>query len=275
MPDADIWKARTQIARTSFGYNGLMLKGLFQRFKSADASAHAVPPGIRLYAVGDIHGRLDLLDRLLRQIDVDDAGREPAETRLIFLGDLPDRGAESRGVIERLMDLSRTRPDTVFLKGNHEELMIRTWEGERGYAPTFHRAGGRATMLSYGVSPETYDSWAFDDLVREMERHVPSEHIAFLRSFRDSFRVGEYLFVHAGIRPGISLADQDPLDLRWIREDFTESRANFGVMVVHGHTIKEEVDVRANRIGIDTGAFRTNRLTAIGLESADRWFLST
>ncbi len=261
------------------GCNWHYLAGVFKRlFKFGAAPSprlfHA-PAGERLYAIGDIHGRRDLLDALLKQIDADDRSRTPAKTTLVILGDLMDRGADSRGVIELLMQLQAASDRIVFLAGNHEELMIRTWEGERQIAATFNRAGGKETLMSYGVSAETYDGWDLGEMTEQLGRLVPADHISFLKGFRDWYKAGDYLFVHAGIRPGIDIEDQTSEDLRWIRGGFLDSNEDFGVMVIHGHTITKSVDERANRIGIDTGAYGSGVLTAIGLEGTERWFLST
>ena len=253
----------------------MVLKRLFARKESPAPPPAALPAGKRVYAIGDIHGRADLLDQLLAKIDADDAARGSADTQIVFLGDLPDRGPGSRQVIERAMALAAAKPTTVFIKGNHEELMIRVWDGDRPTAATFHRAGGRETLISYGIPPEQYDSWDLGDVTEAASRVVPQAHIDFLRAFRAAYRLGDYFFTHAGVRPGIALDDQDEKDLRWIRGDFIESGADFGAVVVHGHTIRDEVEERANRIGIDTGAYATGRLTALGLEGSDRWFLST
>ena len=252
-----------------------VLKRLFKRATESPERVWTAPAGRRLYAIGDIHGRLDLLDQLLDTIDADDATRGPAETSLIMLGDLPDRGPESRGVIERLKSLQSGSDNIVFLMGNHEELLIRAWEGDRNIAATFNKAGGRATMLSYGVSEADYDGWNLDELIEKVADYVPADHIAFLRSFQEIYRAGDYLFVHAGIMPGVAIEDQAPEDLRWIRRTFIESQADHGVMVIHGHTITAAVDEQPNRIGIDTGAFATGILSAIGIEGSERWFLST
>jgi serine/threonine protein phosphatase 1 len=178
-------------------------------------------------------------------------------------------------VIEHAMTLAQSSPDTVFIKGNHEELLIRVWDGDRATAATFHRAGGRETLISYGITAEQYDSWDLGEVTDATTRVVPKAHIDFLRAFRPAYRLGDYYFTHAGVRPGIALDDQDETDLRWIRSDFIESTADFGAVVVHGHTIRDEVEERANRIGIDTGAYASGRLTAIGLQGTDRWYLST
>lgn len=236
---------------------------------------HRVPEGRRVYAVGDIHGRLDLLDALLERIEQDSATRGPADVLVVFLGDLVDRGPDSRGVIERLIDYSRGPIATRFLMGNHEEVFVRAVEGDPKSLRFLLRIGGRATILSYGIAEDRYRALDFEALSAELQARVPAEHVTFLSAFEESVEVGDYLFVHAGIRPGIDLDAQKPSDLRWIRDDFLLHREDFGKLVVHGHSITRDVDIRANRIGIDTGAYESGRLTAIGLEGAERWFLST
>ncbi len=252
-----------------------MFSKLFRRKEEVPPRTWSAPVGERLYAIGDIHGRLDLLNLLLAKIEADDATRPEAKTKLIILGDLPDRGPESRGVIEKLMRMAAASPDIVFLMGNHEEMMIRTYEGDRQVAGTFNKTGGRETMLSYGVAPELYDSWDLGTFAAKAADYIPADHIDFLRSFQNWHRAGDYLFVHAGIAPGIAIEDQDPVELRWIRRTFIESTDDHGAMIIHGHTVTDGVDVRPNRIGIDTGAFQSGVLTAIGLEGNDRWFIAT
>lgn len=236
---------------------------------------HAVPDGQRIYAIGDVHGRLDLLDRLIDQILEDDAIREPRDTLLIFLGDLVDRGSDSRGVVDRALELQQGPMPTRFLMGNHEEVFLRAIEGDLRALRLLLRIGGRETVLSYGISADDYRNLDFDDLSKLLHEKVPREHVEFLSSFEEAIEVGDYLFVHAGIRPGITIAEQTAKDMRWIRDDFLRHRDSYGKLVVHGHTVTDEVDVRPNRIGIDTGAFASGRLTAIGLEADARWFLST
>ncbi|MBV9883049.1 MAG: serine/threonine protein phosphatase [Sphingomonadaceae bacterium] len=234
----------------------------------------AVPEGLRVYAIGDIHGRLDLLDLLLETIAADEAERGPAQTELIFLGDLVDRGPDSAGVVERLMALRAQRP-VRFLMGNHEEVFLRAVDGDLRALRFLVRIGGRETLLSYGISQEEYRSLDYDALLEVLRERVPDAHVQFLSAFEQWIEIGDYLFVHAGLRPGVAVEDQKSSDLCWIREDFLNHRDSFGKMVVHGHSITEEVDERSNRIGIDTGAFASGRLTAIGLEGDRRWYLST
>jgi serine/threonine protein phosphatase 1 len=239
------------------------------------APAWSVPQGERVYAVGDIHGRLDCLEALLPLIEADDSSRGPADTTFVFLGDLVDRGPDSSGVVQRLLEFSRGPRRTRFLLGNHEEVFLRALTGDSKATRYFARIGGRETILSYGFEEAEYQGLDYDEVTRLLLERVPQEHVEFLKSFEDQIEIGDYLFVHAGIRPDVPLDEQTRGDLRWIREDFLNHRQSFGKMVVHGHTITEEVEVRSNRIGIDTGAFSTGRLTAIGLEGTERWFLST
>lgn len=234
-----------------------------------------IPDGRRIYAIGDIHGRLDLLDQLLDMIDKDDDARGPAGTELIFLGDLVDRGPDSRGVVDRLLALSRGAVPVRFLMGNHEEVFLRAVGGDVRALRFLIRIGGRETLLSYGITDEQYRGLDYEGLAALMRTSVPESHIGFLAGFERWIEVGDYLFVHAGVRPGIAIAEQSTSDLYWIRDDFLKHRDSFDKMVVHGHSITEDIDLRPNRIGIDTGAFASGRLTAIGIEMDERWFLST
>ena len=240
----------------------------------APPPAWVVPEGRRIYAVGDIHGRLDLVEQLLAMIDADDRSRGAARTELIFLGDLVDRGPDSRGVVERLMALRAERP-VRFLMGNHEEVFLRAVAGDLRALRFLIRIGGRETLLSYDISEQEYRELDYDALMTLVQERVPAAHVEFLSAFEQWIEVGDYLFVHAGLRPGVALEEQARSDLYWIRDDFLRHRESFGKMVVHGHSITEAVDERTNRIGIDTGAFASGKLTAIGLESDRRWFLTT
>lgn len=246
---------------------------LFSR-KPSPPVVRALPPAERIYAIGDIHGRSDCLDTLIAAIDADDSARGPARTTLVFLGDLTDRGPDSRGVVERLIAYGAARR-CVFLMGNHEEVLINAWEGDDSSTRLFHRIGGRATMLSYGVDPATYDAADIGELTSLIGEHVPTAHIAFLRRFQDCHRAGDYLFVHAGVKPGVDLEDQNPTDMRWIRNAFLDDTREHGALVVHGHSIAPGVDENPNRIGIDTGAYESGVLTAIGIEGTTRWYLSS
>jgi serine/threonine protein phosphatase 1 len=253
----------------------MVFKRLFGLKQDSPDRAACIPEGQRIYAIGDVHGRLDLLDALIARIDADDAARSPSRTTLIFLGDLVDRGPESRAVVERVMQLKASRLDVRIIAGNHEEIVIRAWAGDKRSAGLLNKVGGRETLLSYGVSEHDYDMADLAEVTRLAGEHIPQDHIDFFSGAEDWIEAGDYLFVHAGIRPGYALAEQETSDLRWIRREFTEHRGDFGHVVIHGHSITENVDEQPNRIGIDTGAFATGKLTAIGLEGEDRWFLQT
>ncbi len=193
---------------------------------------------------------------------------------LIFLGDLIDRGPESAGVIDCLMTLRKERPATRFLLGNHEEVFLAALNGDAKLLRLFHRIGGRETILSYGITPEAYAAADYEALVGMLQAVVPPAHRMFLESFEDMFVEGDYIFVHAGIRPGVALEDQRPKDLRWIREEFLSGAGAPGKVVVHGHTVFDQVVDLRHRIGIDTGAYRSGgALTAMGFEGKERWIL--
>jgi serine/threonine protein phosphatase 1 len=260
----------------SLSKKAMPVKALLNLVRRAPPRAERVPDGLRVYAIGDIHGRLDLLDALLASIAGDDAARgNGVETHHIFLGDLIDRGPDSRGVVERLLAFSKSGAKARFLMGNHEQVFLRALEGDKRSLRFLDRIGGRETLNSYGISGEDYRTLGFEELVARASEQVPAEHVAFLAGFETMIALGDYLFVHAGIRPGVTLAEQEHNDLCWIRDEFLTHKESFGPVVIHGHSITEEIDVRANRIGIDTGAFASGKLTAIGLEGDERWFLST
>lgn len=251
-----------------------MLNRLFPRRDTPVAAR--VPAGQRIYAIGDVHGRRDLLDRLLLMIGQDDAGRPPAQTTLIFLGDYVDRGPDSAGVVDLLRQFATDREvDARFLAGNHEEVFLLALGGDERATRLFCRIGGRETVLSYGIAADDYEQMSYSEVSARLQALVPEAHRAFLTGLEDMIVIGDYAFVHAGIRPGVALAEQRQEDLRWIREPFLNHRGRLEKVVVHGHTISLEVEMPGHRIGLDTGAFQTDRLTALGLEGAERWTLQT
>ncbi|MBS0503859.1 MAG: serine/threonine protein phosphatase [Proteobacteria bacterium] len=234
-----------------------------------------VPDGLRVYAIGDIHGRRDLLDQLLFRIEADDKARGAARSQLIFLGDLVDRGPNSAGVVQRALEIDHSGRLARFLMGNHEEVFLKALGGSLEALRFFVKIGGRATILSYGISEAEYDAMDYETLLPTLIARVPQAHVDFLRGFENQIAIGDYLFVHAGIRPRVPFEEQVGGDLRWIRSEFLDFRGDHGAVVVHGHTITDDVEERPNRIGIDTGAFASGRLTAVGLEGGERWFLNT
>ena len=231
----------------------------------------AIPAGERVYAVGDIHGRRDLFDALIAAVEADDAERGPAGTTIILLGDLVDRGPDSAGVLAAARALAG-RIKVRILCGNHEEMFLRSFtdvEALRG----FLRFGGRETVLSYPVDASAWNMATLGEAQQLMRDAVPAEDVTFIESFEDLIVCGDYLFVHAGIEPGVTPGLQTTGKLRWIREPFLSHKGDLGHVVVHGHTIEDEPVLRRNRIGIDTGAYASGRLTALGLEGTQRWLI--
>ena len=246
-------------------------------FTGGSRSTARVPAGLRVYAIGDIHGRVDLLGRLHRRI-LDDAGAAPAGTRFraVYLGDYVDRGEYSRQVIDLLLDEPLAGFETVHLKGNHDESFL-TFLDDESKGPSWFVYGGDATVRSYGASapPEVPLNQRLAHIQRALREAVPKRHRAFLGRLELTCTIGDYMFVHAGIRPGRRLDEQIPEDLLWIRDDFLASRADHGKVVVHGHSMSNRPQVRKNRIGIDTGAYRTDVLTCLVLDGGTRRFLAT
>lgn len=248
-----------------------MKRGIF----FSRSAGPAGPRGRRAYAVGDIHGRLDLLEVLLDRIESDIAENPRVKTGIVFLGDVVDRGPQSAEVVERLRTYSNPHATTHFIMGNHEEVMLRVIDGEKDVLPSWLRFGGAETLKSYGLKPREVAKMADEERVAAFRTAIPRSHRQFLGSFADSISFGDYLFVHAGIRPGVEMAEQSQYDLRWIREPFLADETDHGFVVVHGHTISNSVDVTSNRIGIDTGAYCTGVLTALAIEGPERWLLQT
>lgn len=252
--------------------NWLMLK-LFRKTAKAGPNGR-IPPGQRCYAIGDIHGRADLLSALLKLIQADDAARPAAALQLIFLGDLVDRGPESARVVDQAIALARQLP-CRFLAGNHEEVMLKSIEGDERALRLWLRIGGRETILSYGMDEAAYNRLDYDELLAALPGLIPPAHRAFLESFEDLIELGDYAFVHAGIRPDVPLGEQPVNALRWIRDEFLDHPGPHPRIIVHGHSITDQVDWQANRIGIDTGAYASERLTALALELDQRWTVAT
>jgi serine/threonine protein phosphatase 1 len=233
------------------------------------------PAGRRVYAVGDIHGRRDLLDQAHRAILADARSAAELEKVCVYIGDYVDRGDDSRGVVDALLSAPLAGFRVVHLLGNHEDMMLRCLE-DSSFMPLWIDNGGGATLSSYGVDWRRHaDADDLESLRAAFRDALPVSHLRFLRSLAPSHVEGDYLFVHAGIRPGRDIGQQDLEDLIWIRDEFLSSDADHGNVVVHGHSISPEPDLQENRIGIDTGAFATGKLTCLVLEGATRRFLQT
>ena len=251
-------------------------RSFLQRFlPGRERAAPALAPeGVALYAIGDVHGRADLLQGLLRKIAFDAARLAPDVRReLIFLGDYVDRGPDSRGVIDLILSTGAERDfwSVTALKGNHEQALLQFMD-EPELWPMWQGFGARETLLSYGVNPPAPGSepedWARAS--REMNAAVPPNHRRFLEQLELYVVRGDYFCVHAGVRPGASLEHQSEQDLLWIRDDFLRSERRLDKVIVHGHTPAEEAYIGAHRIGLDTGAYATSVLTAIKLKDAER-----
>jgi serine/threonine protein phosphatase 1 len=228
------------------------------------------PDGHRIYVVGDVHGMDSLLEELLGRIEADLAHSPVAKATLIFVGDLIDRGPGSAQVIERLRTYAYPGLRTIFLLGNHEEVLLRILGGDSSLIGKWLQFGGTECLASYGCDASVLSAMSDQQALGHIRSLVPSEHVAFIAGFADTCRIGDYLIVHAGIRPGVELDQQRQSDLRWIRDPFLADRTDHGVVVVHGHTIVDAVEDRGNRIAIDTGAYRNGVLSALVVEGADR-----
>lgn len=234
----------------------------------------SVPAGERVYAIGDIHGRYDLLIQLIERISDEQAALPPARTSLVLLGDMIDRGPQSQRVLELAYRGTLNKRSAVVLLGNHEDAMIESWRGNHDALDGWLEHGGITTLESFGVERDVIDRARPDELVALIRDTIPAHVVEWLQGCPLFHQSGDYLFVHAGIRPGLALAKQDAADMLWIREEFLNYSGDHGVVVVHGHTISQEVDFKANRIGIDTGAYRSGRLSALCLWGSERRVIS-
>ncbi|MEL7198883.1 MAG: metallophosphoesterase family protein [Pseudomonadota bacterium] len=224
----------------------------------------SVPQGHRYYAIGDIHGRLDLFNALIDQIEADDQALEKADTHMILLGDLVDRGPDSSGVVERAREWQKTR-EVRILAGNHEDMFLESFE-KPDILRHFLKHGGRETILSYGISKQQFDAMTLEELFAALPKLVSQEERNYINAFEEYIIAGDYLFVHAGIDPAVSITEQKRSDMLWIRDRFLNHQGPLEKVVVHGHTIFDDVVNLGNRIGVDTGAFRSGVLTALVLE---------
>jgi serine/threonine protein phosphatase 1 len=234
----------------------------------------SLPKGLRVYAVGDIHGRFDLLNKLLARIDTDIALRPTVRPVYVFLGDYIDRGSSSRETIDRLIEHGETH-ESVFLKGNHELIAIKCLS-DPSLFDQWMRLGGLETLKSYGAAPATLaNEKQIVELQAAFHNALPQAHFRFFRDLRSSFACGDFFFAHAGVKPNVDLSRQKESDLLWIRGEFLSSNDDFGKIIVHGHTPNSEIEVGPNRINIDTGAFATGRLTCLVIEDGSLSVIDT
>lgn len=246
-----------------------------RRLFGEQAEKPRVPEGRRIYAVGDVHGRRDLLEDLIERLKGHAAGAATTQNVLVMLGDYVDRGRDSKGVIDTLLGLDLPGWQKVFLRGNHDQAILDFLNDAQFYR-AWRNFGAADTLLSYGVMPPRFENDTTIAKARdEFAEKLPPEHLNFINGLNYSHTEGDYLFVHAGVRPGIALDQQSPEDMLGIRDDFLLSQRSFGKVVVHGHTPTDGPVKRHNRIGIDTGAFVSGRLTAAILESDTCTFVAT
>ena len=248
-----------------------------QRQQNAAAAAARVPDSTRVYAVGDIHGRADLLAEMHQAIRDDRATGAPAERQvLVYLGDYIDRGPQSFEVVDMLINEPLEGFEIVHLKGNHEDFLIR-FVADSSLGTAWMINGGSATLVSYKVDivDLLLGERGLKKAYRRIRQTIPRAHLDFYHRLKLHHAEGGYLFVHAGLRPGVALDDQVETDLLWIRHEFLDCGDPFGHVVVHGHTIEPEPDIHPNRIGIDTGAYASGRLTCLVLEGETSRFLQT
>jgi serine/threonine protein phosphatase 1 len=235
---------------------------------AAQRCSHSLPNGMRVYAIGDVHGRADLLAELFAAIDADKARSPRAKTLLVFLGDYIDRGPASRRVIDLVIGRSNLQ-ETVLLKGNHETYVAQFLNDPSVLAEWGH-LGGLETLRSYGLRPSIKARDAEQrKLADRFAEALPQNHVRFFAGLKTSFSCGDFFFVHAGVKPGVPLEHQREEDLLWIRDDFLFYEKDFGKIVVHGHTPVRDADFRNNRINIDTGAYATGKLTCLVIDEGE------
>ena len=234
----------------------------------------SLPAGRRIYAIGDIHGSAQLMARLVDRILADAATRSKVRSTMVILGDFIDRGANSAAIVRSLYS-QRSSDNLVVLLGNHESAMIAAYRGDEKALSFWLKFGGVDTLSRFGVDTREEDLSDIDVAMGLLRKSVPFELINWMENLPTSYRAGDYLFAHAGVRPGVKLNRQRPADLLWIRDEFLDSDDDHGAVVVHGHTPVEQVDFKPNRIGVDTGAYKTGILSALGLEGDDLWVVDT
>jgi len=238
------------------------------------------PGNSRLYAIGDIHGRSDLVKQIIGLIQDDNRSRDEAAATILFVGDYVDRGPCSKEVVDYLTGELPEGFSPLFLKGNHEEMMLTALKQPLSALNWLHN-GGDATLFSYGVTMDVVQRalWGgpegLEEAAAALRALMPERHLRFYEELKPCYRWGGYFFTHAGVRPGVALDRQSEEDLLWIREEFLSWPDDFGAIVVHGHTPMRTPQNLPNRIGIDTYAVHTGKLTAVGLQDTRRWFLST
>jgi len=235
---------------------------------------------VRVYAIGDVHGRLDLFDALMARLKADHGGRAPARAHIIGLGDYVDRGDHSKQLLDRLAEGPPAWAEWTLIRGNHEQtfLDILTLADRArilALVPNWLNYGGRELLTSYGAGAALAYGDDYVRIVNFIRGATPVRHARLLAAMPFRVEIGDYLFVHAGVRPGVPLAEQSTEDLLWIRDEFLDSTEDFGAVVVHGHTPATGPELRPNRINLDTGAYVSGTLTAVALEGEERRIITS
>lgn len=232
--------------------------------------------GERIYVIGDVHGRYDLLRDLMRRIEQHSRGRKEAEKlHILLLGDIVDRGPESAQALHYLHDWTKQVRGQHMLLGNHEDMMLRSYRGDARSFRAWLRVGGRETLESFGLRINHDDDLYDPRILRAVRDTLPHDLMTFISTWPLTARSGDYFFCHAGVRPKVPLDKQSRQDLIWIRDEFLADESDHGAVIVHGHSISPSIDRQSNRIGIDTGAYHTGVLTAAYFEDAETDFIAT
>lgn len=232
-----------------------------------------IQPGLRIYAIGDVHGCIKELKQMIANIGSDQASTPSKQSKIIFLGDYVDRGPANRDVIDYLIELQNSQRDIVFLMGNHDQRVLSFLKNPEGEGDSFLTWGGEPTLRDYGVISGEYEN--FKEIAEAFEEKLPKDHQEFLKNLEYFHCIDDYFFCHAGVRPEVSLNEQTEQDLCCIRSDFLFHEKPFEKVIIHGHTIVDEPEVKLNRINVDTCCYDTGRLTAVVLEGKSHRFLRT
>ena len=245
------------------------------KIDSLRASQGSIAAGERIYAIGDIHGRLDLFTTLIDLIRHDIEQRDPCRTRLLLIGDLIDRGPDSASLVATIQPHVTRNQGLIVLKGNHEQIMVDALQGDREALANWLRFGGEATLRSWGA-PDAAFNGDLEEIYAAAKHAVPGDVIDWLDNLPTSYQSGDFFFVHAGIKPGVALKRQSERDLLWIGDEFLTHQEAHPAIIVHGHSIVEAGPVfQNNRIALDTGAYRTGKLSAVVFEGAKKWIIAT
>lgn len=231
------------------------------------------PKGLRIYAIGDIHGCIDPLKTLVGMIDRDLAEQPAPRHVIVFLGDYVDRGPANRQVIDYLIELHHSNRECVFINGNHDDRFLGIYKHPELIGPEFLKWGGVATLRDYGIVQNPGEE--INALHFRAGKAIPRKHVEFLQNLQNYYQSGDYFFCHAGVRPGVALDDQSAHDLVWIRQDFLQYKKPYEKVVIHGHTPHRKPEVKKNRINVDTYCYETGNLTALVLEGNSQRFLHT